>query len=523
MRALRHWTFLFTVVLLLSMTARMPAAAQRDNILHIVSFADIRTTDPHIAYEFETWPAASLFYRGLITMNGDTPEPALAESWTISEDGTVYTFTLRDGVKFSNGRQITAEDVKYSFERLLNPELPSPTYFFFDTLVGVPEYRNGEADEVTGIRIVDDRTVEFTFTVPNWTMMKRFGLPPGFIVAREGVEAAGEEFARQPLGAGPFVLDSWESGVRMTGSRNPNYWREGYPIVDGFTLDIGVDQSVGILRVESGEADVTYYAVPNSDYPRLAADPVLSEQLFALAAFPNTDYVTINTHIEPFNNLDVRRALDMAIDRNRLSQINNNRAIIANGMLPPSMSGDNKSLAPTEYNPEKAKELLAQAGYPDGFTMTFMSSTDSQQQSVAQALKADWAAIGVEADYTAYDPGQYVDLLVNQPDQIQTALVQWWNDYLDPSNSYEPLLKCGGTYNWGRYCNEELDQEFEAAHALAPGDDRWNAFAQLEADIQNDVPNLYLYHLQSFFFRGAGIEIESDAAFLLRFDEARVQ
>jgi ABC-type transport system substrate-binding protein len=147
------------MVVLFAAVAVGPAAAQRDNILHIVSAFDIHTLDPHIAYEFETWPAASLFYRGLVTLDGDTPEPALAESFTVNDDGTVYTFTLREGVKFSNGREVTAEDVKYSFERLLNPDFPSPTAYMFETLVA---RRNTAiwADEV-GIRIVDDRTVEF--------------------------------------------------------------------------------------------------------------------------------------------------------------------------------------------------------------------------------------------------------------------------------------------------------------------------------------------------------------------------
>jgi ABC-type transport system substrate-binding protein len=287
----------------------------------------------------------------------------------------------------------------------------------------------------------------------------------------------------------------------MTGSRSPNYWREGLPYVDGFELSIGVDQSVGILRVENGEADVTFYAVPNTDYPRLADDPVLAEQLFALAAFPNTDYIVLNVNAEPFNNFDVRVALDMAIDRDRLTQINNNRSVVANGMLPASMSGDNKELAPTEYNAEQAKELLAQAGYPDGFTMTLWTSTDSQQQSVAQAVADDWATIGVQAEITPIDPGQYINILVNQTD-MQGALVQWWNDYVDPSNSYEALLKCDGSFNYAHFCNEELDKVFEAANPAA-GDDRWNG-RRTGSNDPGGQAQFVPVSPPSFYFRGAG-------------------
>jgi len=500
-----------------------PVAAQGDNILHIVAISEVRTVDPHIAYEFDTWPATALFYRGLVTLaDVDTPTGALADSWTINDEGTVYTFHLRDGIKFSNGRDITPDDVQYSFERLLNPATASPTSYMFSDLVGADAYMAGTAAHVSGIRIVDDRTVEFSFNGPNWTLMKRFALPPAFIIAREGVESA-TNFGRQPLGAGPFVLDSWDSGVSMKGSRNPYYWREGYPKVDGFEISFGVEQSVGILRMESGDADTSLDTVPNDDYPRLAGDPALSGRLVALQAFPNTDYVTLNTNIAPFDNIDVRRALDMAIDRDHINQINNGRSVTANGMLPPVMTADNKSLAPTAYDPEGAKALLTEAGFPDGLTFPFYSSTDAQQEAVAQAIIADWAAIGVTAEYTALDNGPYVDYLINQPEPLQVALVQWWNDYVDPSNSYEALLQCGQTYNWGHYCNPDLDAQFAAANLLPPGDARWTAFSDLEAAVQAQLPNLYLYHMQSYYFTSARLHIESDPAILLKFDEATVQ
>src|SRR5689334_19625229 len=179
--------------------------AADDNILHIIYNQDIRTSDPAIAYETETWPTASLFYVGLVKMkDASTPEPALAASWKISDDGTTYTFTLRDGIKFSNGRDITTDDVKYSFTRLLDPKTASPTAFMFAPIVGADDFQSGKATDVAGIKIIDKKTIEFKTSTPVWSMMQRFALPPGFIVAKEGVEAGGADFARKPLGAGPF-------------------------------------------------------------------------------------------------------------------------------------------------------------------------------------------------------------------------------------------------------------------------------------------------------------------------------
>ena len=190
----------------------------------------MRTSDPAIAYETETYPTASLFNVGLVKMkDSSTPAPALAESWTVSPDGTTYIFKLRDGLKFSNGRALTTDDVLYSFTRLLDQKTASPTAFMFAPLVGADDFQNGKATSVAGIKVIDKKTIEFKTAVPVWSMMQRFALPPGFIVAKEGVEAAGEEFARKPLGAGPYMLTSWKSGVMITGVKNPNYYDAGKP------------------------------------------------------------------------------------------------------------------------------------------------------------------------------------------------------------------------------------------------------------------------------------------------------
>src|SRR5579859_4330796 len=181
---------LVRVVLLLALVASSALAlgkvnAQGDKILHIIYDQDMRTSDPAIAYETETWPTASLFYVGLVKMkDASTPAPALAASWKVSDDGTTYTFTLRDGLKFSNGRDLTTDDVKYSFTRLLDPKTASPTAFMFAPLVGVDEFQAGKAKDVAGITIIDKKTIQFKTSSPVWSMMQRFALPPGFIVAK---------------------------------------------------------------------------------------------------------------------------------------------------------------------------------------------------------------------------------------------------------------------------------------------------------------------------------------------------
>jgi ABC-type transport system substrate-binding protein len=510
-------------VLMVVALSIVPAAAQ-DNILRILSNFDIRTADPHIAYELETWPTVALFYHSLVELeSADSAVPGLAESWTISDDGLVYTFTLRENIQFCNGREITPEDVVYTWERWNDPSVPSPTAYFFDALQGVGAYRAGDAENISGIAILDDRTVQFTFDYPVWTMIQRFALPPAGIIAREGVEAAGDNYGFAPLGAGPFCLVSWEPGVRIVGERNPYYYKPGLPRVDGFEMSLFVEPSVGLLRMDAGEADIALDFVPNSDFPRVQADPVLAERLVPTTAFPNIDYIVFQTRTAPFDNADVRRALSMAIDRERLDTILNGRTVPATGPIPPGVPGDNTELQPFSYDPDMARELLAGAGYADGFETEILTSTDPTNVAISQAIIADWAAIGVNATLVSIDNAQFLDILINQPETIQVVMTNWYMDYQDPSNVYEPLYGCGGSYNWGGYCNEDLQSAFEAANLLPFGDARWAAFADLETQLFEQQPVAFLYHLQNFYYRSERLSIQTDAALLFKWDEASVQ
>lgn len=514
-------------ITLLAIFLSVSLVQAQDDILRILSNADIRTSDPHKAYEVDTWPTAALFYIGLVRWNDDNTEvvPALAESYEISDDGLTYTFVLREGITFATGRPITPEDIKWSFERLLDPETAAPTAFMFAGFEGEEAFMSGEADELSGITVVDDRTVEFKLQYPVWSLIQRFALPPAFIVDSEGVEAASGNIDHAPAGAGPYVMERWEPGVIITGTANPNYYRasEGLPTFSGFEMALSVEPSVGILRIEAGEADIALDFVPNADYPRLAADPVLAERLIQTAGFPNIDYIIFNETIEPFSNIDVRRALATAVDRDRLNQLLNGRAVPASGPIPPSVLGDNKDIQPLPFDLDAARELLASAGYPDGFEAELLTNTDPINQTLAQAIISDWAQIGVNVTPTFIDNAQFLDTLINQPDTLQIVLTNWFLDYPDPSNIWEPLLACGGSYNWGQYCNEDLEAAFAEANNIPPGDDRWAAFSDFEAQIVDAMPNVFLHHRLDYYFVSDRISIATDPGIVIRWDTATAE
>ncbi|PJF26933.1 MAG: hypothetical protein CUN53_05950 [Phototrophicales bacterium] len=516
-----RWVFLYVFAVLLLV---QPLAAQPARTLVITTLSDISTLDPHVGYDTLSWPTSSLFYVGLIGLDeNQQPVPKLAESFEVSEDGLTYSFTLREGIRFSNGREITPEDVKFSFERLLNPATASPTAYFFDMIEGADAVIAGEATELSGITI-EGRTITFKMTRPEWTLTQRFALPPGFIIAREGVEAAGADFGRQPLGAGPFTLESWQSGVQLVAVANPNYYREGLPRVDRIQIDIGVDPSVGVLRIENGEADASLDFVPNSEYPRIVTDPALADNLLEITAFPNVQYLIPNTREgSPFADVRVRQALSQAIDRDRLVIIYNNRAVPATGLIPPTVLGNNPDLTPI-YDPEGARALLAEAGFPDGFSTTIVPTTDPTDVAVAQAIADDWAAVGVTADIQPLEFAQWIDVAINRPEEMPVGFIGWFLDYQDPSNVYEPLVACTGSFNPGGFCDPDMDEFFFEAKVIPPGDERWATFAQLEAMTFEKMPNIPLVHVRNFYYTSNRVtNLLPDPALLLNFEQVSVE
>src|SRR5690606_29448163 len=235
----------------------------------VVSFqVDVSTLDPAIGYDWQNWSIIKSIFDGLMDYEpGSTNlKPHLAESYAVSEDGRTYTFTLREGVKFHNGREVVAEDVKYSIERVLDPATQSPGQGFYLSIAGAQEFIDGEADEVVGIRVIDDRTIEFTTSEPDASFLHKLGLNFAHVVPREAVEAAGGDFGHQPVGTGAFRLREWVLGQRLVLERNPDYFEEGVPYLDELVFEIGVDPNVAFLRLQRGEVDVLGDGIPSARF-----------------------------------------------------------------------------------------------------------------------------------------------------------------------------------------------------------------------------------------------------------------
>ena len=281
-----------------------------------------------------------MVFDGLLDYNEGTDlEPRLAAKMpTISGGGKVYTFTLRHGVHFTNGREFVAADVAYTINRVLNPQTKSPGASFFRSIKGAAAVMNGKAKTARGIQVVNKYTIRFTLAQPDVTFLNVMAMNFAYIVPKEVVQKEGAGFGHKPVGTGPFMLKQWVLGQKLVFVRNPHYFMTGMPKLDGVTFLIGLDPEVALLRLERGQLDMLGDPIPGPDFIRIRNDPKFANQLVREVE-PETSYITLNTQIKPFNNVKVRQALEKAIDKQRVVKILNGRGVVANQILPPTMAG----------------------------------------------------------------------------------------------------------------------------------------------------------------------------------------
>jgi ABC-type transport system substrate-binding protein len=476
---------------------------------------DVSTLDPAIGYDWQNWSMIKSLFDGLMDYEPGTTtlRPDLAESYEISEDGLTFTFRLRPGVEFHNGRELTAEDVKYSIERTVNPVTQSPGAGFFGSIAGFEALQAGEAAELSGIKVLDPLTVEFTLSRPDATFLHVMAINFAHVVPREAVEEHGPDFGRNPVGTGAYRLAEWTLGQRLVFERNPDYWREGLPKLDRITFEIGQEPTVALLRLQRGEVDVLGDGIPPAQFLEVKGDAEQAKNIVEGGQL-HTGYVTMNVNVPPFDKPEVRRAVNMAINKDRIVQIINGRAVPANQPLPPTMPGYAKDYEGYPYDPEGAKALLAEAGLGDGFsTELFVYNTDPNPR-IAQAIQQDLAQIGIDARIQSLAQANVI-AAGGEPQgapMIWSGGMAWIADFPDPSNFYGPILGCGGAvqggWNWAWYCSEELEAkaaEADSITAPARAAEREAMWRDIFLAVMEDAPWAPVFNEQRFTYHSPRI------------------
>ncbi|WP_378945196.1 ABC transporter substrate-binding protein [Paracoccus sp. R86501] len=481
-------------------------AAVSGGMITITYKDDVATLDPAIGYDWQNWSMIKSLFDGLMDYVPGTTElrPGLAESYDVSDDGTVFTFTLRKGVTFHNGREMTAEDVKYSLDRVTNPATQSPGAGFFASIKGFDAISTGEAEDLTGVEVVDLQTIRITLSRPDATFLHVMALNFASVVPKEAVDEFGADFGKHPVGTGAFKLGDWTIGQRLVFEKNAEYWRDGVPYLDGITFEVGQEPIVALLRLQQGEVDVPGDGIPPAKFQEVMADPDQAARVVEGGQL-HTGYITLNVGQEPFDKLPVREAVNMAINKDRIIQIINGRAVAANQPLPPSMPGYSQGFDGFAYDVEAAKAKLAEAGLEDGFTTQLYVMNTDPNPRIAQAIQQDLKTIGVDVEIRSLAQANVIEAGGGgEAPMIWSGGMAWIADFPDPSNFYGPILGCagagGGGWNWSKFCDEGIDAMATDADSFTdPADPaRLELWSQVYQQVMAEAPWVPVFNEQRY-------------------------
>lgn len=435
---------------------------------------------------------------------GTDVEPSLAQSWTISADGLTYTFKLRPGVKFHTtdyfkpGRTLTADDVIFTIERMVNKDhafnKAYPAQFPYASDVGL----ESNTESVTK---TDPLTVVVKLKKPDPDLLVKLAMPFASILSKEFAdkllaEGKASMINQQPVGTGPFVLRRYEKDAQIRYAKNKDYWNAKNVLVDNLIFAITTDASVRFQKLKAGECHIMSFPKPQ-DIAAMKADPNLKVDT---APGFNIGYLSYNTEKAPMNKVEVRQALDMAINRKAIiDAVYQGQGQEASNPFPASLWSYNKSLKNAAYSPEKAKELLKKAGVAEGTEITLWAMPvqrpyNPNAKLMAEMIQADWAKVGIKAKITQYEWGEYLKRMKNG--EHDTGLIGWTGDYASPDNFLGVLLTCeavGGS-NYARYCSKEFDGYTLKARNSTSQKERTELYMKAQAVFKKDLPWTTIAH-----------------------------
>jgi len=475
-----------------------PGAGKAENILVWGRGGDSVGLDPAIITDGESGKVTINVFDTLVDYEPDNTEvrAALATDWEVSDDGTVWTFNLRQGVKFHDGTDFNAEAVVINVERWMNKDHPLNngeckywSYMF-----------NGYAPDsiVTKIEATGDYQVQFTLQEPFAPFIQNLAMFSFAIASPAALDEYGNDFFKNPVGTGPFKFVEWIQDDKVTLVKNEAYWGEAAKI-DTLVFRSIPDNSARFLELQAGTIDMMDGVNPDD----VAAAKANDQFQMILRPSMNVGYLALNTEKEPLGNKQVRQAVNMAINKQAIiDAFFAGLAKPAKNPLPPSLWGYNDDIKDYEYNPEKAKALLADAGYPDGFKTTVWAMPVPrpympQGQKVAEAIQADLAAVGIEAEIVSYEWGIYLEKAENgEHDMI---LLGWTGDNGDPDNFIYALLDKdnavkGSSNNYAFYINEQVHDLLIKAQREMDQDKRSDLYKQAQVIIHEDAPWVPLDH-----------------------------
>ena len=473
------------------------ATQGKENVFRYSIVQKPSTLDPGKIQDGNTIDLLQQVFEGLTTWSTDNkPVPNLCEKWDISEDGTVYTFAIKKGVKFHSGRELKADDFKYSIERACDPKLLSTVASgYLDDIVGVKEMIAGKANEVSGIRAIDDYTLEIKIDKARPYFLGKLTYPCSFVVdkdvAKKGVEITSVEAMRS--GTGPYIADSYQNEQLFVLKANKDY-HGGAPKIDRIERPVLSDSSTRIAKYRAGELDLIQ--LERQDIAALEGDDKFKSHL-KFYDRPATWYVGFNQGMVPaLKDARVRQAFGMAINRKRIvDDLMGGFNKLASGILPPGVVGARENILPYDFNADAARALLKEAGWEGKIESIDMyyRSEQADYRLVVEAVQADLKQnLGITVNAKPLQTPAYLDRYNKK--QLPFYHMRWGADYLDPQNFLSIFFHSKGNENKFNYSNPEVDRLIEQADVEQDHEKRMALYAQAEDIVLKDVAWVPLFY-----------------------------
>lgn len=493
------------------------------------------TLDPAMMnYRASIWIGSQIF-NGLIQLDSALqPAPAIAKSWQVNSDGTVWTFFLRNGIFFhqnkcfgaKKSRLVSAYDVRYSFERICNAQTKSTGFWIFRGKVeGVEEFNTksknsalSENDHISGIEVLNDSTLKIHLVKPFPQFLSMLAMPYCFIIPKEAVDFYGNDFFKNPVGTGAFEFSEWKPDIELILNKNTQYFERDadgkqLPYLDKVSISFLRDTKSEFLQFQQGKIDFVSSIDPSFAPTVISPEGKLTQdfskyQLFQTAGHSIEYYgilldtalaTTLNSPLARCKGL--RQALNYAIDRQKIVRfVLNGKGIPAeNGVLPPSMPGFSREVKGYSYNPDKARQLLADAGFPNGKglpTLNLQIGQNERTAAIAEAIQQQWKEIGVNVEIKQVDFPQHLEMIRSA--KLPLWRTSWIGDYPDPENFlalfYSKFIAPKGP-NTTHFQRRDADSLYEAAlYSQITQEQRFKCYNEMERIVLDEAPWIFIHY-----------------------------
>ena len=472
-------------------------SAERTGGVFRRQWGDPPTLDPHLTGDTTSAFIVVELFGGLVAFNTNLDlVPDIAERWDISENGRVYTFYLRPNAKFHDGKPVTAHDFKWSMERSADPDTGSPvSSTYLNDIVGAQDVFDGRVREISGIKVIDDHTLQIAIDAPKAYFLAKLTYPTAYVLDRENVESGGRDWFDNPNGTGPFKLKEYRIGERIVLERNEHYHRE-LAKLDQIVMNLAGGQSMAMY--ENDEIDITGVGLFDLDRVLDPSDPLNRELVIAPPSF-SVSYIGFNTNIPPFDDRKFRQALNHAVDKELIAkEVLSELVVPAYGILPPGFPGYDPGLRGLEYDPDLAQRLLSESKYP----------TPDTYDRIVVTVPGTGGTIGIDLEVVIEMWRQILDVEV-ETQQVEWATflqdlnrnqfqafagLGWEADYPDPQDFLDILFHTGSEINHGAYSNLALDDILEEARVEQSVARRIELYRQAEKLIVEDAAWVPLWY-----------------------------